>query len=159
MKNRSGFVSNSSSSSFIVIGSKLNNSMIKSLREAYGNRSYLEISADLGCHEFGWENTKYSSFWDKVMFAFIQADYMRKEHPNWMFRLEKVLKDTLNVQEIFWGISTDWERPDKDKQQAYIDHQSASTEDNNIEMFESDEAMMNFLFSTGSYIQGGNDNE
>jgi len=159
MKTRSGFVSNSSSSSFIVIATELNDSMIQSLRKAYGNRSHLEISSDLGCHEFGWENTKYTSFWDKVMFAFIQADYMRKEHPNWLFRLEKALKDTLKVKNLIWGISTDWERADKGKVQAYIDHQSASIEGENIEIFESDETMMRFLFSTGSYIQGGNDNE
>jgi len=131
---------------------------MKSLREAYGNRSHLEISADLGCHEFGWENTQYTSFWDKVMFAFIQADYMRKGHPNWLFQLEKALKDTLKVKNLIWGISTDYPRPEG-KKDAYIDHQSASTEGMNTEMFESDEAMMNFLFSTGSYIQGGNDNE
>ena len=160
MKVRSGFVSNSSSSSFIVIGAMTSGEPVLSVRKVYGNVETLAITHDLGCHEFGWENEEYSHFWDRVMFSFIQAEYMQKEHPKWMKMLNRVLKDKLKVKRIIWGITTKWgdEKP-KETKSAYIDHQSASTEGMNTEMFESEENLVNFLFSPGSSITTGNDNE
>jgi hypothetical protein len=133
---------------------------VNQLREQYGNTETLAITADLGCHEFGWENERYTHFWDRVMFSFIQAEYMQKEHPEWMEMLNRVLKDKLKVKRIIWGITTEWgDTKPKETQSAYIDHQSASSEGVNTEIFESEENLVNFLFSPGSYIQGGNDNE
>lgn len=40
----------------------------------------------------------------------------------------------------------------------YIDHQSASIEGECMEMFESEDALYNFLRFDESYIRGGNDN-
>jgi hypothetical protein len=40
----------------------------------------------------------------------------------------------------------------------YIDHQSASSEGECMEMFESEDALYNFLRFQESYIRGGNDN-
>ena len=40
----------------------------------------------------------------------------------------------------------------------YIDHQSASSEGSCMEMFESEDALYNFLRFQESYIRGGNDN-
>jgi hypothetical protein len=40
----------------------------------------------------------------------------------------------------------------------YIDHQSASYEGENMEMFEDEQTLHDFLFSNNSYIQTGNDN-
>ena len=160
MKIRSGFVSNSSSSSFIVIGTITNGLAVNSIRKGYGNKETLAITADLGHHEFGWENEEYSHFWDRVMFSFIQAEYRQKEHPEWMKMLNRVLKDKLKVKRIIWGITTKWgsEKP-KETEDAYIDHQSSSEEGQNIEMFESEENLVAFLFAPGSSITTGNDNE
>ena len=160
MKHRSGFVSNSSSSSFIVIGSTVDDDVVEKLRHKYGERDVLAITPDLGCHEFGWENTKYSTFWDAVMFSFMQAEYVQEEHPEWMQMLNRVLKRELAVKHIVWGITTKWgNSAPKETLRGYIDHQSASSEGTNTEMFKSEDALTNFLFSDDSYIQGGNDNE
>ena len=40
----------------------------------------------------------------------------------------------------------------------YIDHQSASSEGECMEMFESEDALYNFLRFQESYVRGGNDN-
>ena len=93
------------------------------------------------------------------MFSFIQADYVQKEHPEWKKMLNKVLKKRLKVKGIIWGISTKWKYTPKNTVPAYIDHQSASTEGNNVRMFYTEKELVNFLFSFGSYIQGGNDNK
>ena len=157
MKLRSGFVSNSSSSSFIVIGQVTNGIEVNRLRDAYGNKDQLVITTYLGCHEFGWEHTTYTEFWSKVFFAFCQADYMKEIHPGWMAMLELIIKDKLKVKEIVWEATTDYKYGDI--RHCYIDHQSAATEGQNTEMFDSEQNLINFLFSTNSYIQGGNDNE
>ncbi len=162
MKIRSGFVSNSSSSSFIVIGTATPKDIAK-LRGQWGGKKDLIIIPDLGCHQFGWESTKYTHFWDRVFFAWIQAASMQKKRekggrPEWMRMLNKVLKNKLKVKNIYWnGVSLNFNEETKDW--CYIDHQSAAIEGRNTEMFESEEALINFLFASDSYIQGGNDNE
>lgn len=163
MKIRSGFVSNSSSSSFIVIGSATPES-IRLFRGTYGGKEDLSITPDLGHHQFGWENEKYSRFWDKVFFAWIQAAYMQKERrkggrPEWMKMLNRVLKKHLKVKRIHWNVSMDTPQSGKWDEWCYIDHQSASHEGANVGLFESEDELTNFLFSTDSYIQCGNDNE
>jgi hypothetical protein len=160
MKVRSGFVSNSSSSSFIVIGRVTSGDPVIAVRKIYGNVDTLHITPDLGCHQYGWENEEYSHFWDRVMFSFIQAEYVEKTSPKWMKMLNAVLKDKLKVNRIIWGITTKWgdDKP-KETEEAYIDHQSASSEGQNIEMFESADILTHFLFGPDSYIKTGNDNE
>lgn len=158
MKVRSGFVSNSSSSSFIVIGTLDNNVALTSLRQEWGNREVLHVTPDLGVHQFGWEHTEYNQFWDRVMFSWIQAKYVEKQHPDWMRMLNRVMKEKLKVKQISWEISLD-SKPGDWNSCCYIDHQSASSEGENTEMFLNEQNLVNFLFSTDSYIQGGNDNE
>jgi hypothetical protein len=156
MKIRSGFVSNSSSSSFIIIGNSIGDKTLETYKKVFGNRDTLLISKEFGNNHFGWEHEKYAAFGDLVIFARIQAEYVKKTHPEWMAMLDKVLKDNLNVKEVVWEITTDWE---KERDYCYIDHQSASSEGQNTEMFDSEDALTKFLFSDDSYIQGGNDND
>ena len=163
MKIRSGFVSNSSSSSFIVIGESGVEEEIKRLRGLYGGRENLVVTPDLGCHQFGWEETTYGQFWDRVFFAWIQAKEMQKPrakggHPEWMKMLERVLKMKLKVKKIFWNVSTESAPKGKWEDWCYIDHQSSAVEGANIGMFEGETELVNFLFSPASYIEGGNDN-
>jgi hypothetical protein len=149
MKIRNKFVSNSSSSSFIVIDSCADETEVERLRNLYGNKEILTIGPTFGCNKFGWEYGEYFDFEDKLMFALLQAKYVRETYPKWMIMLHGVLKNALNVKEIQWTCADE----------GYIDHQSASYEGENTEMFISEDKLRSFLFSKQSHIETGNDNE
>ena len=151
MKIRSGFVSNSSSSSFIVID---NSGKYCSLPFDLDNG--LLVVGDNGCCEFGWEETTYDSIYDRINFTYLQTDC--GEDFNRLKMLEDVLKQQVKgLTKIIWNIS--YKYPSKDgKIHGYIDHQSARCEGQNMEMFKSNETLRDFIFGRGSYIQGGNDN-
>ena len=149
MKIRKGFVSNSSSSSFIVIG----DGPLKELK--------IDGTVIIGQHgetEFGWENTVYDGVWSRINFAYLQA----VDRSEWLEMLEDILKEHLGCTEIVYLINTSYdEKPDSEHGpyvRGYIDHQSAACEGSNTEMFESKEKLKQFLFCADSYIQGGNDN-
>lgn len=152
MKTRQGFVSNSSSSSFIVIGRTTDEQLIQQLKSHFVEDEIV-LGVASGNFEFGWENEKYSDFWSKANFAYLQALYAQNK--KWIKMIEKVIKDTLKVSKITWQLTIDY----PDNNNGYIDHQSSSSEDMNIGMFESEEELKLFLFSKDSYIQTGNDNE
>lgn len=157
MKIRSGFVSNSSSSSFIVMGGCPTDSELTHLRNVVKNAGYrLVVDGNAGDCEFGWENTEYVGFYSKLNFAYLQYLYVKDEHPEWLVMLEDVLKSELGVVEIDWVLQID---KYKEPGYAYIDHQSASSEGSNTEIFDSKDNLREFLFNEKSYIQGGNDNE
>lgn len=173
MKIRQGFVSNSSSSSFVVIKNtgKFHN-IIEN--ELYCKSGILVVDGSLGNLEFGWRNIIYDGFWDKLHFAYIQACYLNSDRMNYdcynkkppfdqpsdsgLKMLEEVLKEELGVREIEWKIQVeDWDNDFGPF--GYIDHQSTIYEGRNWEIFESKESLKSFLFDDESYIQGGNDND
>lgn len=152
MKIRTGFVSNSSSSSFIVISNSG-----KYERLAFPLEDGVLVVGENGTTEFGWDNIKYPSVYDRINFSFIQSDYGKDFNRCQM--LEEVLRENIKgLTKIVWNISPDCS-PKDGKVWGYIDHQSSRSEGQNMEMFETKETLKNFIFGQGSYIQGGNDNE
>jgi len=181
MKIRRGLVSNSSSSSFVII----REGRFDRTSLTYQGRS-ITLPLD-GQTEFGWEIRKYKDFESKVNFAAIQVlnlEDLKKRIPKFKEReeeqdnpywqgmvkdwekwttieareiFETTLREVLEVRKIQWDLTID-ESKEEDKAYGYIDHQSSAFEGQNLKIFESVLAMKNFLFSPESYIQGGNDN-
>ena len=158
MKIRTGFVSNSSSSSFLVI--KSGDRQVVPLKN-----NVLFVDGKLGETEFGWENTRRHDVFSKINFTYLQLLYVKEydednklksRYNKWFKMLEKVIKKETGANRIEWKITTDWE--DKINKVGHIDHQSSAYEGVNLEMFESEKALKTFLFHHDSYIQGGNDN-
>lgn len=153
MKIRNGFVSNSSSSSFIVF----NNNTYAKLHDEINTidiSSALKVPETLGGEtEFGWEKVKHEDIGSKINFAYIQALVMGQEYID---MLERVLIEEFKVPSIEFNITEDM---DGEGQWGYIDHQSSASEGENTEIFDNEAMLKNFLFTVGSYIQGGNDNE
>jgi len=151
MKIRQGFVSNSSSSSFIVIGSGGGD-----ISAGWVGEDFV-IDRHLGHTEFGWEDERYDDFGDRVTFTCIQAMELDQNNggTKYMDMLVGVLTNELRCSNVINKLTiNDWDS----KNYSYIDHQSSASEGENIEMFESEEKLFDFLFSSDSYIQGGNDN-
>lgn len=162
MKVRSGFVSNSSSSSFVIIG---NGSFLDP------NVSHeLNVPQDLGGElEFGWGPETITDIGSRINFAYLQAQYVNKtnetllekameatgEYHPWFIMLENVLKKNLGVGKINWNIMTD---SYTDEFGGYIDHQSSSREGKNTEIFDSEEILEQFIFASDSKIELDNDN-
>jgi hypothetical protein len=140
MKIRKGFVSNSSSSSFVVIGKK-------------GDDSHKVINiiedgaltlGELGHDEFGWGPETIKDVFSRINFAKIQSDYNK----SWFEMLEKVIKEKTGCKTITWQMDNF----------AYIDHQSHASEGENIEIFENEKVLKQFLFCFDSLIELDNDN-
>ena len=145
MKIRSGFVSNSSSSSFIVINAKRghdNYSVPPDEDMVFGN---------YGIKEFGWGPSTARDINSRINFAYLQTVYHPNE--NYLPMLESVIKEHVGCNKpITWKIGKNWE----DENWGYIDHQS--TYGNNIKMFDSEDMLKDFLFGVDSCIVIDNDN-
>jgi hypothetical protein len=141
MKIRSSFVSNSSSSSFIVIDNS-------------GKYNIPDWSGilDVENREYGWGPERLDGIMDRITFSYLQAAYLQNKKLVKM--LEDVIKENTKITQINWIANLDGDGLDY----SYIDHQSCSTEDMNVEMFDSKDALKNFIFGTKSYIQLDNDN-
>jgi len=73
----------------------------------------------------------------------------------YMDMLVDTLKNELRCSDVINKLTLDdWDS----ENHSYIDHQSSASEGQNIEMFESEISLFNFLFSSDSSIQTGNDN-
>ena len=178
---RNDFVSNSSSSSFIVINK---NNDIKIYD--YNNET-VSVPCTDGCYQFGWQFEKYDDFWSKLNFCAIQIIELKQSYEyakeisekqnksdydiGWLKyyghkildnnkfdkltdMLKKVCKEQFNLNiEIQFDAGLMGSSID-----AYIDHQSSASEGANMEMFDSENDLIYFLASTKSYIKTGNDN-
>jgi hypothetical protein len=162
MKVRNGFVSNSSSSSFIVIGDG-KPSQQQCYPEIEGRPGEFIVGL-YGETSFGWDHREYSTSWDRVNFAWIQAQYCADKtrginRPERMEMLTRVIKEYTGAKEVSSVIDLAFDGPEGPYNVwGYIDHQSSADESMNLEMFENDETLARFLFSPDSYIQGDNDN-
>jgi len=150
MKTRSGFVSNSSSSSFVVISDDTEHMLPW---RQYENERFIAIG-EKGEYDFGWQHERYSDFPSKLNFVYIQAMALQEYtgDDKWLKLIHAVLRH--------WKITRVEVRLSLETQSKYfgiIDHSSAYEEDKNCEMFESAKTLEQFLFNPLSYIQCQND--
>ena len=188
MKIRGDYVSNSSSSSFIVIANEGTDDTFGIMYDhAKFEEDWMpyEVPNKNGKHQFGWEWEDTSTFDSKLNFVAIQLlylfmekvdgrekeykrDFTGKDFDRLYDMLRKVCKEKFhfNVKLNADAIKTKIFHDEKKGYHAwtciddefYIDHQSASSEGSCMEMFESEDALYDFLRFKESYIRGGNDN-
>jgi hypothetical protein len=154
MKTRQGFVSNSSSSSFVVMGYEPGQDhAIETLKQSYGGQP-LVVDYNFGETEFGWGPDEITGFGSRVIFAYLQYLYVKDVHPEWLTMIESVLKDNLDITEVEWKVGFD----NSNDGYAYIDHQSASHEGENTDIFDNEDQLTRFIFNEGSHIVLDHDN-
>lgn len=159
MKTRTGYVSNSSSSSYIVIPDDVYNDKILSNSKDYNKiRTFLNFSDDNdenglseeGEMEFGWQMKNYHDLESKWNWLVLQAYYGGNPFIN-------IINDFLN--NLHSNLKVNWAKIEEqvDNVSAYIDHQSVEPADtfdkvNKIGIAE-------FLANEKCYIHNSNDNE
>ncbi len=145
MKIREGFVSNSSSTSFVIIDASSGHKKLKGPL----------VFGDKGVREFGWGPQTLIGMHSRINFAYIQT----YESPERLKMLEDVIHEHSGLTEpIVWHIALDYEHSNNGERWGYIDHQSAACEGKNLEMFESKKVLKDFLFGVHSQIILDNDN-
>jgi hypothetical protein len=141
MKIRVGFVSNSSSTSFVIIG----HSGILEIPSSNNERICVS-----GLYEFGWSGcTRHTN--GRIAFAWMQAQYQKRD--DWVTMIKQTVKAVTGLELVClvdpfadYCVSS----------YSYIDHQSIGESN---EIFSSTDELKAFLFDKESYIKMGNDNE
>jgi len=170
MKMRQGFVSNSSSSSFIIMGNEQQPIAPKHKISPY--EKSLTIPDDLGGEtQFGWQVQKYSTFEDRLNWAALGATYKAikreagrysdyyykrlKPNKKWLNMLIKVLKKDFCLTHVDIRFNDD-----NMNDVGYIDHQSGPADrPENFEFFKNEDSLRQWLYASGSQILCGNDND
>ena len=169
MKIRIDFVSNSSSSSFIVITDS--GKMTEKKEISAGIDQIIVPSPEMGEACFGWQTEKYYDFWSKLNWCAIvvlakkgleqdetSAEKLKDEISKPWFRAEEMENALKSVCAEF-GYDIVLTEQNKDDCDFYIDHQSNIYEEpDNARMFASEKTLRDFLFNDGSYIDNSNDN-
>ena len=151
MKIRTGFVSNSSSSSFVVIGKTFDD---PDWHKNNFKDCVFEGSEERGCTEFGWGPHVLKDTDSRINFAYIQAQMINNDE--WMKMLREVIMEYLECHDVIINITDQYSS--KEGVWGYIDHASASCEGENTEMFADKETLKRFLFCVDSKIVLDNDN-
>lgn len=189
MKERTDYVSNSSSSSFIVISNAKETNEEDVIKREFSKytEEYSEYLFPNKKYKFtfGWEFENSCLFGEKLNFIGLQLLYILcmkingtksqycEVNPQTDFDkyyamvrkvcLErfgiKVKLDTSNLSVNLWeGTSDKFVHSVNMGYEMYIDHQSSVEEGSCMDMFESEDAMYDFLSNSNSYVEGGNDN-
>ena len=156
MKVRSGFISNSSSSSYIIIDyDSFNPPKLDEI---------LYVNEDFGETEFGWGPDTIYGYGSRIIFSYLQTLYSYKNKTR-LKMLEDSIKNNCGVKKIYWEISTGYSSDEvthpetKNKiNWGYIDHQSSAVEGGATEMFDSQKDLEQFLFGKNSRIELDHDN-
>jgi hypothetical protein len=160
MKIRNGFVSNSSSSSFVMIGNDGEHKKPNYHEEfdPKGQRCIRIPQTFGGETEFGWQVEEYYDFPEKLNWATLMA---KKEESRWKM-LKKVLKEDFNVEAVYDCLN--WYDEDDDNsnsfytrsENGYIDHQSV--DEDAAAMFKDTTELRDWLYGSKSFIHNDNDN-
>jgi hypothetical protein len=159
MKKRMGFVSNSSSSSFLLTDTsgKLDETGLECFRDCVHEGTIIFDSILLGKIRFGWGPDELATVGPRIAFAYLQTQYAGNDL--WLTMLEGVLKDWLSAKKIIWQIGIYPYQPDTGEGgKGFIDHQSSASEGQNTEIFSDFQTLTAFLFGEGSRIVLQNDN-
>lgn len=150
MKTKHSFISNSSSTSFIIID--YNSISPPKLEET------IYVNKHFGETEFQWGPDVIYDCGSRIIFSYLQTLYAKRE--DWLEMLEETIKKYCGVKNIIWQISLVYNcsKIDPDFNWGSIDHQSSAIEGENTEMFSSREELKHFLFGTNSKIVLDNDN-
>lgn len=168
MKVRRDYVSNSSSSSFIIISNK--GKFMKKSSDIFE----MTVPAEGGEMDFGWQTAKYYDFQSKVNWCAIIICSLRQQEQYdkaseklkidvtkpWFkademeCMLKRVCKDRLGI-----NVTVHMPEDEFGYSLAGIDHQSNVDETpENARMFMSDDKLYDFLANDHSYIDNSNDN-
>lgn len=160
MKTRGGFVSNSSSSSFIVIDP----SPVPDDYRLSGHEGKTITLGLEGEAEFGWGPETLYDVHDRLNFTYLQALYFELQDVLnlQLERLNAAIIRRTGATDVRWMITTSYIDTSMagaiNLRWGYIDHQSHACNGENMQMFESDDSLDRFLFGANSKIHLDNDN-
>ena len=141
MKIRIGFVSNSSSTSFVVIGRS------GTLEMPSGDNERICVT---GSYQFGRSGyTRHTK--GRIAFAWMQAQYQKRD--DWITMIKEVVKKVTGLE---LACLVDPFADHCVSSYSYIDHQSIGESN---EIFSSIDELKAFLFDKDSCIKMGDDNE